>query len=992
MQRKDRVYEVLRSLCTQRPAQRSALRRHAGFSAEEVAEQAGIDRTNASRDLNLLAQEGLIERIPGRPVLFTLKTPLTAGLPASPEPGEVNQQPALAATRPFQEKEEEAKPPSIEASVQVGAVVTSFETLIGNTEGLKVAVQQAKAAILYPPRGLHTLLCGPSGVGKTTLARLMHAFAVEMKTLPAEAPFVSFNCADYAGNPQLLMAHLFGVVRGAYTGADRDREGLVEQANHGILFLDEVHRLPPEGQEMLFYLMDRERFRRLGDVRERQASLLLLAATTEDPATALLPTFRRRIPMTIVLPGLHERTVTERYELIRAFFTTECSSIGVNIHVAPQVLRALLLYDCPGNIGQLRTDIQLICAQAYLEYRSGNLAEMDVHVASLPEHVRRGLLRTADMHRLLGPLLPRLEFTHIFTPTGLSLDGFPGAAHDLYDTISSEIAVLRNSGLHKDEIHRLLQQNIQHYFQCFADSVTQERSEAHAHLVDERIAVVSNSVVQLAGEQLGRRFPEKLSLVLAMHLTSALERIAQGRSLAGPAFQSMRQTYPAEYEVARTALLRVHAALNVRLPESEADVLTVLFAHAETLLSTAQAGVGIVIAAHGRGIAASLAELANVLVGVNAISAVELTLEQSPDELLAQVEHCVIRADQGSGVLLLVDFASLLSLGDLISRRTGIQTRTVSGVCAPLVVEAVRRAQRAQYLSLDQLAASLAQSRFTDESGQLRSGGGDDHEQLQAELRPTSVLSPDSSRVILSVCLTGYGSATKMAELIEEHLPELKRQGIEIICLDINISGKTEAEVQRIVGERQVIAVVGTINPHLESYPFISLSEMLFGDGIARLRTLSGSTLIDPALLQPAVQPATPVFTQRDELIREIAQTLNRRLLFLNPTRALPLLERMIEMIEVEVGETFEMDVLAGLILHLACILESSVRRGGQPCLLVNADLRARIEQQFARELDICRRAWQALGERMGRALPDVEAYNIVGILRQIDIFALNTT
>ena len=75
MLRKDRVLEALRSLCAQQPAQSSVLRRHAGFSAEEVAEQARVDRTNASRDLNLLAQEGIIERIPGRPVLFVIKTP-----------------------------------------------------------------------------------------------------------------------------------------------------------------------------------------------------------------------------------------------------------------------------------------------------------------------------------------------------------------------------------------------------------------------------------------------------------------------------------------------------------------------------------------------------------------------------------------------------------------------------------------------------------------------------------------------------------------------------------------------------------------------------------------------------------------------------------------------------------------------------------------------------------------------------------------------------
>ena len=75
MLRKDRILEALRSLCAQRPAQSGAMRRHSGFSAEDVADVAGVDRTNASRDLNLLAQEGKIERIAGRPVLFVVKTP-----------------------------------------------------------------------------------------------------------------------------------------------------------------------------------------------------------------------------------------------------------------------------------------------------------------------------------------------------------------------------------------------------------------------------------------------------------------------------------------------------------------------------------------------------------------------------------------------------------------------------------------------------------------------------------------------------------------------------------------------------------------------------------------------------------------------------------------------------------------------------------------------------------------------------------------------------
>ncbi len=626
MLRKDRVLDALRSLCAQQPVQQNIWDQRTGISAEEIAEAAKIDRTNASRDLNQLVQEGKVERIPGRPVLFVVKIatqPLreshTEALPehtTNHHTGQ-SQQTTHTPDAPPRVIQEPGKPPTVEASIQVGLIATSFETLIGSDEGLKVAILQAKAAMLYPPRGLHTLLSGPSGVGKTTFARLMHTFAVEMQALPADAPFISFNCADYAGNPQLLMAHLFGVVRGAYTGADRDREGLVEQAHRGILFLDEVHRLPPEGQEMLFYLIDRERFRRMGDVRERQSSLLLLAATTEDPATALLPTFRRRIPMTIALPGLRERTPMERYALLRAFFTTECSSIGSNIRVDAQVLRALLFYECIGNIGQLRTDVQLTCARAYLEYRTNNLPELHVHLGTLPEHVRHGLLRTAELQHDVDDVLPFLETAHVFTPTGLSLDFVGESVQDLYDMIGKDLNHLRNNGLPENEINRLLHLDIQHYFQRFASEVGDEKLDAPAELVDERIAAICTQIARYAEKRLGRTFPDKLSLVLAMHLTSTLEHLKQRQQIPLPAFQSMRGTYPIEYEIAREALLQFRSALGVTLPESETDVLTVLLANAETLLSSEQATVGIVVATYGRGIAMGLADLANTLVGVN---------------------------------------------------------------------------------------------------------------------------------------------------------------------------------------------------------------------------------------------------------------------------------------------------------------------------------------------------------------------------------------
>ena len=105
-----------------------------------------------------------------------------------------------------------------------------------------------QASILYPPNGINCLILGETGVGKSMFAYLMHEYAIEMQVKNIDSPFITFNCADYSNNPQLLTSQLFGVKKGAYTGAEIDKIGLIEKANNGILFLDEIHRLPPEGQ------------------------------------------------------------------------------------------------------------------------------------------------------------------------------------------------------------------------------------------------------------------------------------------------------------------------------------------------------------------------------------------------------------------------------------------------------------------------------------------------------------------------------------------------------------------------------------------------------------------------------------------------------------------------------------------------------------------------------------------------------------------------
>ena len=183
-----------------------------------------------------------------------------------------------------------------------------FEKLVGYDGSLASLVEQCKATISYPPNGLPLMLTGETGTGKSLIARLTYEYASRQGLLKPDARFVSVNCSEYANNPELLTANLFGYVKGAFTGAEQTTPGLIELADGGVLFLDEVHNLKGECQEKLFQFMDQSIYHRMGDNKTWHTShVRLIFATTEDPEKALLKTLQRRIPMNITVPNLSKR-------------------------------------------------------------------------------------------------------------------------------------------------------------------------------------------------------------------------------------------------------------------------------------------------------------------------------------------------------------------------------------------------------------------------------------------------------------------------------------------------------------------------------------------------------------------------------------------------------------------------------------------------------------------------------------------------------------
>lgn len=240
---------------------------------------------------------------------------------------------------------------------------------------------------------LPVLLSGETGTGKEVAAKRLHR-----ASLRAAGPFVAVNCAAFTGS--LLASELFGHARGAFTGADRQREGVFETGNGGTVFLDEIGDLPLEQQAALLRVLEEQEIRRVGESFARRVDVRIVSATHRDlPRMVEDGAFRNdllhRIAVaTVRLPPLRERG-EDVVRLARHFLTEE----GRGGHLEPEVEHRLRSHTWPGNVRELRNVVAV--AGALAGDRPVRLADLDLPVRDVvgPAGVALGFHARVDQFK-----------------------------------------------------------------------------------------------------------------------------------------------------------------------------------------------------------------------------------------------------------------------------------------------------------------------------------------------------------------------------------------------------------------------------------------------------------------------------------------------------------------------------------------------------------------------------------------------------------------
>ncbi len=281
----------------------------------------------------------------------------------------------------------------------------SFQNITSSSQAMKGTLAAARQVAASPRTTV--AIYGESGVGKEVLAQAIHIASGENMT-----SFVAVNCA--AIPETLLESELFGHVKGAFTGADREREGKCSRANGGTLFLDEIGDMPLSLQPKLLRLLEERTYEKVGSDRKVTADFRIIVATHRNlddccqQGTFRLDLYHRLNIFPVTIPPLRERRedIPELAEQFLGHFRQHQGKPLPGISTA--ALDLLMSHDWPGNVRELRNQLEYAAIVS-----SGDLIR--------PEHLRLKQCSAVQCSTVLDPAQDRIAFSFNFSRADFSL-------------------------------------------------------------------------------------------------------------------------------------------------------------------------------------------------------------------------------------------------------------------------------------------------------------------------------------------------------------------------------------------------------------------------------------------------------------------------------------------------------------------------------------------------------------------------------------------
>ncbi len=752
-----------------------------------------------------------------------------------------------------------------------------FKDFIGANGSLKNAIKLAKACIMYPDNDLRALISGERGTEGVYFAKKMYEFAISKKLIEKETPFIEINLSNYETSESVYNA--FIDIKEKY-GKTLRKFGVFIVIDHYETINDEKNKGLLRASEL--------------DKKDAKAITIFsqeLSSNNKD--------MRKDFAFHINLPSLEERGFEERLEYIELFFKNESEKVHKEIVINSELLRCFLLYKCEGNIQQLKDDIRIGCANAFVRNVGKDSDTLTVYLSDCNPNVRKGFLQYKNYKDVIEKLIPE-NYTYSFAGEYGSKKQETSRIkkQSVYDVIDEKIKELKSRNIPDEDIMTIVSADIESDISKHMSSTDIEYDRiALEKIIDPKIIEIVDDSVKEASSLFSRIYPASIFQALCFQIQGLIKHENIKKRISNEKITEVVEKYPEEYAFAARLTTKLNKTFNIPINIDDTVLLTIYFIDNQTQIRN-YSKPSVLLIMHGK-VASAIEETLQGLYKTDNIYSYDLLLDQSMDEAYEKIKSLCLKIGD-NGILVLYDMGSLKKIMEMIAIETGIQIRLVELPMTLLALDAIIKLDGEE--SLDDVHKSILNNGFGS-FAKLK----DEYERLDNT----------NKKVIVTLCASGSGSAIQMKQYIEKHM---NLSNIQVVALAASDKKVMLDNINNYRKNGEILCVVGTYDPGLYDIPFISVGKLF-------------NTPVDKLDLLLTVEPI-----HDEELIdyKALYEYLDKQLEYVNIYKIKNTIHKTIKKM-MKKTRILGADEEMGLFLHLACLI-NRIKSGSELPINIHRD------------------------------------------------------
>ncbi len=752
-----------------------------------------------------------------------------------------------------------------------------FKKFIGANGSLKNQIKLAKACILYPEGNLRALISGERGTENVLFAHKMYEFAVYQNLLHDDAPFIEVNLENYKTADSIC--ECFDHIHEKYNE--------IMKESGGFILVTHYEKISGETRKGLMQTRRYEENTKVICVFSQELSM-----NEKD--------MRNDFAFHINLPSLAERGFEERLELIEVFFKNESEKVKKEIVINSELLRCFLLYKCEGNVEQLREDIRIGCANAFVRNAGKETDTLNVYLSDCNPYVRRGFLQYKDNREIIEKLIPE-NYTYSFTGeiSSKKQEILRYKKQSIYDLIDEKIKELKSRSIPDEDIMTIVSADIEtDISNHMSSNNTQYDRKALEKIIDPTIIELVDHSLKEASALFSRVYPSTIFQALCFQIQKLVLQDAIKKRISNEKITEVVEKYPEEYAFAARLTSKISEQFHIPINIDDTILLTIYFSNRH-LNESNHDKPAVLLVMHGN-VASAIGKTIEGLYKTDNLYSYDLLLDQSIDEAYEHIKSLCLKIGSSKGILVLYDMGSLKKILEMIASETGLIMRLVELPMTLLALDAIIKLDSEE--TIDDVYKSI-----------LNNGFGSFAKLKEEYERYDHVY----KKVIVTLCASGSGSAIQMKQYIEKNAA---LDGVQVISLAASNRKVMLDNINNYRKNGEILCVVGTYDPGLYDIPFVSVS-MLFNTPIEKLDLLLTVDKI-----------------QNERLVeyKELYDYLNDQLEYINIYKLKNTIHKTIKRM-MKKTRILEADEEMGLFLHLACMI-NRIKSGSEMPINIRRD------------------------------------------------------